>query len=159
MGSLEARNSKRMVTWGLYGLAIASTWTHLIATHLPRETAASILFDFGLVGVNEFIHFGTYAVTSMLWCFALWYSAPSVGHGKVWLPVFGWMTLLAVLDEITQPLVGRSAEVIDVAADVLGIAVGIATAGIVWLVYHSVLSRFEASPPLVQGPKGSGSEA
>jgi hypothetical protein len=144
-------NGRQPVAWVLHALALGSTVTQCVATHLPRETAAEILFELGWAGLNELIHFGVYATSGMLWCLAFWSSASPAKSRRVRLRVLGFMSLLAILDEATQPFVGRSAEVIDVIADILGVLVGLVIARPVWAVLQHSLSRLQAAPSTVRG--------
>ncbi len=41
-----------------------------------------------------------------------------------WAVTFAALAVFAVLDEITQPLVGRHTELLDGVADILGVAIG-----------------------------------
>ncbi|MBI2478831.1 MAG: VanZ family protein [Planctomycetia bacterium] len=96
---------------GAYWLAI------FIGTHMPQGIQS-------LGGINDkLLHFGAYAGLAFLLAAAL--TSLRVRHGVLLLP----MTVAAVygcLDELSQiPILGRRAEVADLAADMFGAGVGV----------------------------------
>lgn len=114
---------------GLGFLAVAYAITLVLATHYPRPE--QLLGRYG--HADKLLHFVAYFLLAVFVAMAAW------GAGR-----WSWRAALAVAialaafgagDEITQPLFGRTADVLDWAADCAGIAVGIllvATASWAW---------------------------
>jgi VanZ family protein len=94
-------------------------WTaSFVATHLPPPPEPISAPHFG----DKLIHFGMFFTISLLGMKYL----RSQGRDTVrrrWLWVF-LFAVYGILDETTQPLVGRSAEWGDFLADLLGILAG-----------------------------------
>jgi len=111
--------------------AAATTATHLIATHLPSETAAKLLFGIGGGSINELIHFAVYFLSATLWWFAYTDRYPTASIKYQLITFVPPLAVLAFADEITQPAFGRSAELIDFLADLAGIVAGICSAIVV----------------------------
>jgi len=109
----------------LWRLLLAGYWlTLLVATHLPKQVAGLPTNQ-----ADKLIHFAAYAV--LAWLLAMAWQA-SVGrlnarHLKlVWLAV----VFFGAIDEVTQPLVGRTASVADWLADAAGAVVGLLVFGL-----------------------------
>ncbi len=107
------------VCLALYWMLIAA------ATHLPADQIPD------LNELDKVMHWGAFGVLGGLWRLA----KPRRASGWGWC-LGGTVVLLlyAGLDEISQPLVGRTADLRDFAADLFGLATGIwATHGILAL--------------------------
>jgi VanZ family protein len=93
----------------------AAYWTLLLtATHLPSTTIGR-----PSVG-DKFVHFGGYAILTLC-VLAAWELTIRFLEPKHYFAVWMAGTLCAAVDEITQVPVGRTGDVNDWAADVLGI--------------------------------------
>ena len=88
-----------------------------VGTHLPPRRL-------GHIGIGDkVLHVAVYFVLSYLLTLTLGLS------GMAWrrriLTVILILPIYAILDELTQPLVGRSADLRDFLADMLGVAIGL----------------------------------
>ena len=110
----ELRQSPTNLRW--LTVAILCTISLLILTHLPQDPTPEVLRD-SPFHVDKVEHAFAYGVIGI--CFVLALRRP---RGRLLLAVLFAIAVLAVLDEVTQPLVGRSASVWDLLADVAGIA-------------------------------------
>ncbi len=102
----------RICIWALYWLAI------FIATHLPPTTRAMRLAS----GVPDWLLHGTaYAGLAAI---AVWAPAsrPTMRRQAIWFTI---LLAYGAMDEITQPLVGRSCELSDWFADAVGALTGL----------------------------------
>jgi VanZ family protein len=89
------------------------------ATHLPLVQPPVTLRH-----ADKLVHAGMYAVLALLLA-VVWSQRATLS----WRGIFGILALLAIygaLDEATQPLVGRTADVLDWLADVAGSIGGLA---------------------------------
>ena len=100
-----------------------------VASHWPRLSFAGPQTPPGLV-LDKLVHVTGFAVLAALAVFAVW-PRTACGKGALWrrsaaagLCVAAW----ALVDESTQPLVGRQMTAGDLAADALGAALGAAWA-------------------------------
>jgi VanZ family protein len=104
-------------------LVLVVYWLTLItATHIPRVPE-----PLGFRPSDKVVHLLAYAVFGALAGLA-W----SLRWGLSWRAALGlWLLLAAhgILDEVTQPIFGRHADVLDWYADMLGAAVGLAMVG------------------------------
>jgi VanZ family protein len=114
---------------GLGFLAVAYAITLVLATHYPKPE--QLLGRYG--HADKLLHCVAYFLLAVFVAAAVW------GAGRwSWRAAVAVAIALAVFgagDEITQPLFGRTADVLDWAADCAGIAVGIllvATASWAW---------------------------
>jgi VanZ family protein len=101
-------------------LVLTVTFTSIVLalTHIPQEYMPSQLQKSGLDKLQHVVAYGT--ITFLL-IFAL-KSSPSLLSA---LLVFFAILAIGIVDEVTQPIVGRQASIIDLAADAVGIAVGL----------------------------------
>jgi VanZ family protein len=109
--------SDRSIVWRVL---LAGYWlTLLVATHLPTQVAGLPRNQ-----ADKLIHFVAYAV--LAWLLATAWQA-SVGRLNARHLKFAWLVvvLYGAIDEITQPLVGRTLSVADWLADAAGAAVGL----------------------------------
>ena len=121
----DERRAKRTVIYagfrrgGLAVVAIAYAVTLVLATHYPKPE--QLLGRYG--HADKLLHFVAYFLLAMFVaaavCGAGRWSRQAAIIVAVALAAFG------AVDEITQPLFGRTADVFDWAADCAGIAVGI----------------------------------
>ena len=131
----DERRAKRTVIYagfrrgGLAVVAIAYAVTLVLATHYPKPE--QLLGRYG--HADKLLHFVAYFFLAMFVAAAVWgagrWSRRAAVAVALALAAFGG------IDEITQPLFGRTADVFDWAADCAGIAVGIllvATASLAW---------------------------
>jgi VanZ family protein len=97
----------------VYWIALFAA-THVPAVHPPLA----------LVHADKMAHAGMYAVLALLlavaWSQRAWVSWRAI------LAVFALLAIYGVLDEVTQPMVGRSADVLDWLADMAGAIGGLA---------------------------------
>ena len=72
-----------------------------------------------MAGLDKLAHFFGYSVLGFL------FAAPKKHSGTGILRAMGWIFLYAVFDEVTQPLVGREFDFLDITADLLGASLGV----------------------------------
>ena len=101
-------------------LVLTVTFTSIVLalTHIPQEYMPSQLQKSGLDKLQHIVAYGT---ITFLFIFAL-KSSPSLLPA---LLVFFAILAIGIVDEVTQPIVGRQASLADLAADVIGIAAGL----------------------------------
>jgi|688.fasta_scaffold01052_29 VanZ family protein len=131
--------SSRRLLLGLfwaYGLFLTT------ATHAPADAVGRLLLlpRFGEIQADKMNHLVAYAVLALLGVAAFTDSRSFSGRGPllVFFGLVGW----AFLDEITQPLFGRNADITDWIYDVLGLACGCVVG---WLCLRIVSSRLSVS--------------
>lgn len=86
--------------------------------------------------IDKWVHLGMYAGLSFLW---LWVWKQKTNHYKYWiilLIVFGWGTLMEIIQGITH--LGRNFEIADILVDVLGFLPGL----FAWKIIQN--SKFQA---------------
>ena len=115
----EAAFSAGFRRGGLALLAAAYAITLVLATHYPKLD--QLLGRYG--HADKLLHFVAYFLLAVFVALAVWgagrWSRRAVVAVAIALAAFG------AVDEITQPLFGRTADVFDWVADCAGIAVGI----------------------------------
>lgn len=104
---------------------LVAYWLFLFcATHFPKLELP------GPRQSDKFYHFVAYAVLGGLaWLVRTTWKSPANAWSGVL--IFGLIALYAAVDELTQPIMGRSGDPYDWAADVAGAAVGMAVAAFV----------------------------
>jgi VanZ family protein len=115
--------------------ALVAYWVVLlVATHwpLPRPIRGGNIGD-------KVIHFIAYATLAALLAIELWWRGRS--SWPAYLAIFLGLALFGGFDELTQPLVNRSADWLDWYADLIGIASGLLLARLV----TAALGRWFAS--------------
>lgn len=115
----------------------------LAATHLPEVSVPGDILEF-----DKLLHLGAYAALALLLAASVRRAWGSLGaRGAVGVLVAAMA--IGALDEVTQPLVGRSCDLFDWVSDTLGACLGVG-------VYGAALSRFAPRPvgPLPTGPSG-----
>jgi VanZ family protein len=104
---------------GLAVVAVAYAVTLVLATHYPKPE--QLLGRYG--HADKLLHFVAYFLLAVFVAAAVWgagrWSRRAALIVAIALAAFG------AVDEMTQPLFGRTADVLDWAADCAGIAVGI----------------------------------
>ncbi len=101
-------NLRRLAT------AIIFTAGVLTLSHLPQETMPSAL---GEGGMDKPVHFLAYGIITFLFVISLKKSPTVLSVLFVFLAI----SVIGAVDELTQPFVGRTASIVDLAADILGI--------------------------------------
>ena len=91
----------------------------VVATHLPNRIASLPSNQ-----TDKFVHVAAFAVLAWLLATAWQASVGWLNRRHLW---FVWLTIVlyAVVDELTQLLVGRTASVADWLADAVGAALGL----------------------------------
>jgi VanZ family protein len=102
-------------------LAIAYFLLLFIGTHLPAERLESVATVY-----DKWLHFGGYAVLTIV-VLAGWEVTIGTLQPKHYFAVWLAGTLYGAFDEVTQTPVGRSCDINDWMADVLGILCGLLT--------------------------------
>jgi VanZ family protein len=102
-------------------LAIAYFLLLFIGTHLPAERLESVA-----TVSDKWLHFGGYAVLTIV-VLAGWEVTIGTLQPKHYFAVWLAGTLYGAFDEVTQTPVGRSCDINDWMADVLGILCGLLT--------------------------------
>jgi VanZ family protein len=116
----------------LWRVLLAGYWLLLVvSTHVPPRTA-------GLPAdqLDKLAHFAAYALLAWLLAMA-WES--STGRLNLRHLKFLWLVVVAygIIDELTQPLMGRTASIADWLADAAGAAVGL-------ILFQATRRAFEA---------------
>ncbi|MBX7166573.1 MAG: VanZ family protein [Pirellulales bacterium] len=122
---------------------LATYWPAMfLATHWPKLHLDSSV---ALFSNDKILHCGAYALLAALAGTVAWHRAESRrARLRGFLLVAVVIAAYGVFDEITQPLVMRSADLLDWCADLVGCAIGLATAaGWGWL-----RDRISAAPDL-----------
>jgi VanZ family protein len=88
-------------------------------THWPKEQMPDTPF---IPYLDKLIHFSLFTVLGIL----LSYRVTGGSYKKQFTTVLAILATYAALDELTQPLVGRTTEILDWIADILGASVGFA---------------------------------
>ena len=98
----------------------AAVATHLPPSRMPKESLVN----------DKLIHFSVFCVLGMLaaWRFIVERKPPRIRIICCWFLVFA---AYAMVDETTQPLVGRTFEWLDLAADTLGALAGLVAATLI----------------------------
>ena len=99
-------------------LAVTFTTIVLLLTHIPKEVMPSQLQE---SSHDKLHHVVAYGAITFLFILAL-KSSPSLLSA---LLVFFAILAIGIVDEVTQPIVGRQASLADLATDVSGIAAGL----------------------------------
>lgn len=126
-------------------VALVAYWLLLItATHIPKVPE-----PLGFRPSDKLVHLAAYAVLGAL----VGLVCSQYQRLRLWVAV-GLLVLLSVhgaLDEVTQPLVGRHADVADWVADMLGAALGLglflALATLLRPIWSSAENRSSERPP------------
>jgi hypothetical protein len=97
-------------------------WTGIfVLTHWPEIDRWTSGLGWKFPGLDKVVHFGLYAGWGVLWWWLLTGGARRLTRREMnWLIVGG--IAYAVFDETTQTIVGRQPEVLDLLADVAGVA-------------------------------------
>lgn len=118
---------------GIWQVCLAVYWLSLlVATHIPGNIPSL------QPSINDKVaHFFTFALLGVL--LTLTWAVPA-GRLKLRHLLWAWLVLAiyGVLDECTQPLVSRGAEVWDWVADVTGAGLGILLAAVV---FHKLINQ------------------
>jgi len=133
-------NAPRRAAWPrLLMLGVTVTyWVALfVGTHLPKIPKALVKPS------DKTLHFGAYLGLGLL-VLITWSLFRPLNRRQI-LTVIGILALYGALDEITQPLVGRHADVLDWLADLAGVAVAVAIVRIVVSVLRQKIRARSAS--------------
>jgi VanZ family protein len=107
--------------------ALAVYWiTMLVLTHLPRAPVVPRVTD-------KTAHFTGFAVLAALLYLCIW----AMGRASGWTAIFVLLVagVYGMLDELTQPLTGRSCSFLDWMANMSGAAMAVMVVGAVhWVV-------------------------
>jgi len=101
-------------------LLVAGYWLALfVATHLPHVPA-----KLSIPGADKWEHVGAYGTLCLLLAVRQTFVPPV--NWKILCRIACFVALYGVFDELTQPFVGRHADIADWFADILGSALGLA---------------------------------
>ena len=110
------------VCFWAYGLIL------LIATHLPADNVEFLVraADYGLLKLDpdKLLHMAAYGVLGLL--AALAYGGRWQTTSTAAIPLFALLAAWGAVDEVTQPLFGRSADTNDWIYDLIGSLIGLA---------------------------------
>lgn len=95
---------------------------------------------------DKVMHFGAYAGLAFL--FGLWLASRRGWDRLSPFPIIATLAIYGIIDEVLQPYVNRSADMIDWTADVLGACVGVA----VLLTLKGRLGAMLTAPPVPSRP-------
>jgi VanZ family protein len=129
-----AEHTTPWIRRGVVLLTIAFWIVLIVATHAPRVPEAV-----SIEPTDKIAHLAGYGLLGLLvgrsW--ALYY-----GYGRLAaVGLFVAIAAHAALDEVTQPMFGRYADITDWYADMVGAALGLAAASLIW---HFRLNRKSA---------------
>ena len=113
-------NEKHDWAWLWKWLAMAYLAALVVGTHLP-PTAVRVPPTLS----DKLLHFGAYAGLAFLLAMA-WETSTGRLNGRHLRLLWAAIAMFAMLDEVTQLLVRRDAELLDWTADAIGAAVGLA---------------------------------
>ena len=91
-----------------------------IMTHLPKQTVPRTLASAN----DKLLHTSAFLVLGFLLSLAIQLRVRSYGWYAYVIPTFVFGLLYGWFDELTQPLVGRYYDLMDLAVDGLGLAMG-----------------------------------
>jgi VanZ family protein len=128
----------RILRNGLLAALVVYWITMLVLTHLPRVPVVPKVTD-------KTAHFAGFAVLAALLYGCIWVMGKASGWTAVFILVVA--AVYGMLDELTQPLTGRSCSFLDWMANMSGAAAAVAVVGVV----HWVVSR--------RGPPSSAPDA
>ena len=131
---MDASNHRRQRTLGLaffVGFALFSMFL-LTATHLPRIPTIA-----RGPGVDKWLHFSAYGCQTILAMGVLYCTDRLVLKNVAFLIIV--LTTFGAIDELTQPIFHRRAELLDWLADCAGVFFGVCS---VWL-----FASFREEPP------------
>ena len=116
-GTNRLRRLARYRRW--IGAALAVYWTAIfIGTHIPLKAPLHSQSN-----LDKVVHFAAYFGLAML--LGLWIASRRALRGRDYAAILALITVYAILDELLQIPVNRSADVRDFIADVLGAAAGL----------------------------------
>jgi len=116
-----SHSRKTFAIWfWVYGMIL------LIATHAPAKDVQFLAraVDYGLLDPDKLLHLAAYGVLGLLAGLAYGDRWRKPASAAVWL--FVLLAAWGMLDELTQPLFGRLADVSDLICDILGNGIGLA---------------------------------
>lgn len=128
-------NQQAMRSWkNVVTLVLVAYWlTLFISTHVPIDPNEV------LPGSDKTLHFVGYGILGSLLMLAFLvrrkdsrFVALAIPAAMLWAGLWGVIALYAACDELTQPWVGRHCELLDWRADVIGSAIGLTIAWVIW---------------------------
>ena len=119
--------------WAARARTLAAIYLAVLftATHLPFESHGGVSY------ADKVVHYAAYAILTMLVLLG-WQLTIGVLQPKHYFAVWLVGTLYGAMDEVTQIPVGRTADVNDWAADVLGVVTGLVLFRLTYAIYHRV---------------------
>ena len=96
-------------------LTITSTATIILLTHIPKEAMPPQLQK---QSHDKFHHVATYGVMTFLFILSLKVSSTPLLFSLLFFAILA----IGIVDEVTQPLVNRTASLVDIVANFIGIA-------------------------------------
>ena len=123
-------------------LAVVYLVALFIGTHVPMDPG-----EFAPSVSDKWIHFGAYAGLTVL-VLTGWELTIGILEPKHYFAVWFAGVLYGVFDEVSQTPVGRSCDMNDWLADVLGIVCGLVAFRLSRAVLHRIVDRTIASPRL-----------
>lgn len=122
MPEFRPHRALRLRRWAAHARTLAVVYFVLLAigTHLPIPPQTMEVFDLW----DKLVHFSGYAVLTIL-VLSGWELTIGRLQAKHYFAVWLAGTLYGIFDETTQTYIGRTCDMNDWAADVLGIVVGL----------------------------------
>ena len=131
--------SMRILRNGLPVALIVYWITMLVLTHLPRAPVIPQVTD-------KTTHFAGFAVLAALLYGCIWVTGKASGWTAIFILVVA--AVYGMLDELTQPLTGRSCSFLDWMANMGGAATAVAVVGVA----HWMVSRRGTPGPSFSAP-------
>ncbi|HEX8341984.1 MAG TPA: VanZ family protein [Tepidisphaeraceae bacterium] len=127
---------RRPLAW-----AAAVSWALLLITltHVPKPPGVL------QTSHDKSLHFIAYAVLAFLFYLAAVTQWPRRGGMPLWVVLVG--AVFAAADEISQPYFGRSSDVLDFRADMIGLIAGVLLAAIGRRLVKRILRRRQTPRP------------
>jgi len=123
----------------LLAVILTTYWLSMYAgTHLPRIPVSLAHHS------DKLLHCCAYFGLSVL--LLAWRQTRGMSTWRTILRILALIAIYGAFDELTQPIVGRDAEIMDWVADVVGASLGL---GLTWPIVSRLLHRNESSLRLV----------
>ncbi|MEO2042818.1 MAG: VanZ family protein [Pirellulales bacterium] len=136
---LPVQSKRRLLVFTLLFVFVLYSVSLVVATHLPRVPQ--------LVrgpGVDKWLHLVAYGCQSILAMSVLYFTNRLVLKNVVLLVAI--LATFGAIDELTQPMFSRQAELLDWVADCVGIVFGVCSGWLVIQIRQAIKARRKGRP-------------
>lgn len=149
MPEFRPHRALRLRRWAAHARTLAVVYFLLLAigTHLPVPPETIEVLDYW----DKLVHFSGYAMLTIV-VLSGWELTIGQLQAKHYFAVWLAGTLYGIFDETTQTYVGRTCDMNDWAADVLGIVVGLVAFRLLSALVRRALATDEAKSAVQQQP-------